>query len=493
MGGTHLFSKCQGLVMAFAAWLLVVAAPATATATFTPRMCSQCPSMTEVAWTFNSDELPTDPNCAGGTCPHYINHLHYWRSVIANGNVKRFQFRVDSFNTEASNDWLDYSAYLASPIRLTGQPTTGWKDFTSATSLQHRPMEFLFHTDSSVSRPGFRIGRARVCCNSDAWPPVPDFPLRQTMRHTGVLLATHDVVYMHMPTGPSNRFQNLAMWGPAGADFDMYVRCNAVPTATTYDFRVNSAGTQEFTSWAQPGLCTYPGTWYIAIHSVSGSGQFNLVASPVFNTHYLYINAGVNFLATPTQLNTFANTLSQGARQFYGQTEGQILFAAIHLWNNAGPPGGGGNCNNCNGGACNVCFRNEPGTGYCCDPGGMVVMQTGYWGDPEGMAHEWSHWGLGVPDEYSGCATGCKWHCGHSNMASPWGSQNNHCFFHQNQHDHGEDRSAGVGPPGSNAVWKIVESYGTVVPLSQWSETPDNYDYRNHDMNGFSNVVVHNP
>jgi hypothetical protein len=481
MGEMYLFPRYRRSVKALAALLLGIAAPpmAMGTPSFNPIVCSQCPTMTEVDWTFHSDEMPFDPNCAVGTCPHYTNNIYYWRSVIANRNVKQFEFRVDYFETEFGYDWLDYWEYQGSATRLWGSVAPGWKNITSSSVLQHKPVEFRFRTDSSVSRPGFRIGRARVCCQNTGGYIETDAPMRQSFRQTGVLLGTNDVVWMHVPVGPSGQTRNLVLWG-TGQDFDIYVRCNALPSATAFDFVGNSGNSQEFRTWVEPGGCTYPGTWYIAVHSYAGSGQFSVVPSTMFNTKSVSnIRAGVDFLATQAQLNTFANTLSQGGRQFYGQTEGQFLLRNFNLYNNTGA-----NCTNCGGAICTVCFKNAAGTAEV-KANGQIDMFQSYWGDPEGFAHELGHWGLFVPDEYAGP----QWLCGHSNMAFPWGSQNNHCFFYDSgRNDHGKDGTPWAPAPGSNSAWSILNTHATIVPVIMY-ETPDNYDYRDHDMGG--DIIVY--
>lgn len=446
---------------------------------FVPTSCSACPTMTEVDWSYNSSNtIPADPNCAGATCPHYINFVDHTREVRANYNVKKFEFRVDSFDTEQYYDYLTYrETWTGNGAVLQGSPPTGWYGVTVSQNLQNTPVELEFQSDMNVTRPGFAIGKGRVCCGPvAAMEPAELSLLRAT---TGVLLATNDVVMFKTPVRPPGQKLNLALSGNVG-DFDLYVRCNAFPTPMNFDHRGFSGNSQEFLSF-DGTACTYPGTWYIAVNSYASSGQFTLVASPMFAAkEQSNIRVGTDFIATPAQMATFADTLAQAARQFYGQTEGQILTSHYHLFNS-------GDCSNCGGNLCNFCFRNSAGTGSCC-PGGQLMIFQGYWADPEGVAHEISHAWLGIGDEYDWDAQGVlRLQCGHSNMASPWGTQNNHCWDAYG-HDHKEDKDPLIGNTLRPAAWNTC--YPTETPMQPW-RTPDNYDYRDHDFNNGIVVDTH--
>lgn len=447
--------------------------------TFSPVSCNVCPSYTEVPWTFDSSELPTDPNCSAGTCPHYINNINQWRSVIANKWVKEFQFRIDSFDTEPSFDYIDYGEVSGSLTRLTGSPVLGWRGVVSSKSIQERPIDFLFHTDSNVARPGFAMGKARVCCSFTAplLDVVPQRALVPLERTTGVLLGNGDTIYGTIPIAPNNGKQSIALWGPSNADFDVYVRCNALPTVSVWDYRAYSADSQEVLILPRPGACTYPGTWYVAISSYSGAGQFNIVTSPMFDSGVVSLRVGFNFNASATQLTNAATALSKTSRQFYGQTEGQILIKSYDIWNDTGS-----SCSNCGGQICDVCFEDEPGTGWCCS-GNQVTVQRNYFSDPEGIAHEFGHRFLGVSDEYEG--SGGVWKCGHSNMAKPWGDQNNFCV----EMDHNKDSTPGSTPSPNSSVWKIAYT-SSKLPIGL-GDTGDNYDYMNHDFNGMIQTIQH--
>lgn len=322
--------------------------------------------MTEVNFTYQNSggtwEIPQDPNCSARTadpCPHYINQIDISRSIVANQYVQQFGVRLDFFETESGYDFLSYGQRGSALTSISGTQIGGtWRDFGVSGSLQSTPGMIHFHADEIVSDEGFSIGRARVCCQST--PQTTPAYLRHNERHSGVLLGTNDVVYLQAPVSCGQE-NSIAMWGdPAsGNDFDVYARCNALPTPTTYDHATLEAGSQEFRPMPSSG-CTCPGTWYFAVHSWSGSGWFHVVYSSRYNSQSRTITAGTNFVASTAQMNTFEDTLTQAARQFWGSTDGSQRIAAVHLYNS-------NSCTNCGGATCDLCFRNEPGTGYCCD------------------------------------------------------------------------------------------------------------------------------
>jgi hypothetical protein len=457
---------------------LMLVGEAHATFSFSPYQCALCPTMTEVPYTFPlrgaGMEIPTDPNCAptpADPCPHYINWVHeYSRVVLANTWVKKFGFRVDFFETESGWDYFYYGEELGTLASLTGAPPTGWYDFEVSASFERTPGILIFSSDSIIPDHGITIGKGRVCCVATGLGGAN--LVTPGLRHTGVLLAANDVIYVKASVS-ATASDSWVLWGdPAGGnDFDIYVRCNALPTPYVYDYGTPYSGSQEYLH-VPLGACASPGTWYAAVASYSGSGYFSLVLQRHYETQHRNIRAGTDFAATAPQVAGFKTALAGAARQFYGSTEGTNIIQNISFYNS-------GNCHDCAGALCDVCFRNLLGTAYCCDHGTQVVILQSYFYDPEGISHEWGHRYFWVGDEYGD--TG--WRCGHSNMASPWGTQNNFCYNHDSVgQDHEKDKTPGAPPTGLSAAWTVAYGNGLTPYIPYW--TPDNYDYRDHDMNG---------
>lgn len=453
-----------------------------ARAQFSPQTCSVCPTMTNVDYTFNSNELP---NTASG----YLSNVDYTRYVFANRYVKRFDYYVSSFATENNYDYLDTTYDPGSPtFRLTGSSVpAGYRTITTANSTQSfqlHPARFDFHTDTSVVTTGFSIGastQAKVCCDNTLSSAMPVNAFNDGKRVDGLLLDTNDVVYFWQPVAGSTKRSNMALWGtPAtGRDFDLYVRCNAMPTYSAWDYRGFSSDVYEFLTWQEPGSCTSPGTWYIAVHSHNGSGQFSLVRShqwtATFNPQSRRVFMATDFNATSAELATISNTMSQAARILYGMTEGQILVERLYLWNNV-------NCANGCGGthkrACDFCWKNAGsgcgGWSPACGPNMRTQVNL--------MAHELGHNQLHLPDEYTGFGNP---NCGHSIMGNPWGNGSvfNLCY----SGDHNRDGTSGISSPNVANWSQLYTDYRVPVMFTQ---TPDNYHYRDHDFNGKIDVVL---
>lgn len=203
--------------------------------TFTPFTCAACPTMTELDWRWDSTDMPEDPNCEPtATCPHYINVIDHTRYITANTKVKRIEFRTNRIDTETRYDWLDYRERGAtSGTRLTGSPATGWQGVTLSQNASTTPLALRFYTDSTITRPGFLIDRARVCCGKTTG--ILEQELGNMNRTTGLLLGANDVVYYSYPVNTtSQQTLNVALWAEPGRDFDLYARCNAYPTPTTF-------------------------------------------------------------------------------------------------------------------------------------------------------------------------------------------------------------------------------------------------------------------
>jgi len=71
----------------------------------------------------------------------------------------------------------------------------------------------------------------------------------------------------------------IEMNGPAGTDFDVYVKFGTMATRTSYDYKGTSSSSSETITISNPNQ----GTWYIYVYSYSGSGDFTIKAT-TYNT-----------------------------------------------------------------------------------------------------------------------------------------------------------------------------------------------------------------
>ncbi|MBI4704720.1 MAG: hypothetical protein HY744_26760 [Deltaproteobacteria bacterium] len=481
--------------------------PASARAGFNPigpsdPDCAGCcplpPATREIAWHYYSNELPYYPNCGlacddfpGHACPRYTNHLDHTRWATANAYVKQFGFYVNSFETEYCCDKLKYGEDGQPLQELKGTVSPQWLSIGVSGSLQATPAVFVFHTDYSWGYPGFYLGSARVQCQSS--PATDPAYLRPFYRHTGVLLGWEDTVYFQTPgtSAAAAKHVTFQLWSPVpNANFDLYARCNALPTDSQYDFASTSSDSMEYIH-TPAQQCIY-GTWYLAVFQAGSiAGQFNLVRTDHWHHEHHTLRAGTNFNASAGQLDTMKIGLENGMRDFFAATEGTVLIEHVDLWNS-------NDCSNCNGAQCDVCFEQvEDCDGSCCPCCGHasglcasspVYIHQACWANGETLSHEWGHKYFCADDEYYNVSDP-KYQCGHSIMAKSNGDQNNMCWFHNDDfQDHKMDKGCGAADTGLPSAWDQANN-ADVTPWKP-SETPDNYDYWSFDFDNHAGTVT---
>jgi len=429
--------------------------------------------MTEVDFSYSSSaELPRAFPIP--TSPNYINNLSYWNNVYANKFVSRIEFRFASFTTESWVDLLHIRELgVGAWWSMSGNVASGtWLGFASSTSLQHRPAELHFVTDFSGGMTGFNIDKARVCCKLPAGPATPFNNLSPGQRHGGLLLGTNDHVDLTVPSTPSGTNRNLMMWHSSGRNFNVYVRCNAMPTPTTFDFAGLSTDVKEFLSLA-PSFCPFPGTWNIVVHSNSGSGQFHITTAAMKHEHVRSLRVGTTYLyssfpAGASQRDFIKSALLRASALLFGATEGQMLVNQYDVWNLGCSPIPGSSCG---GQICDVCITDESGQSTASFNQPPVLIKTHPNYDYEVIAHELGHYLLGLPDEYLNTMppTTDPQQCAHSLMSQHFGSNNNFCI----PSDHNRDAPKSFLSTNTQSVWTLLNGVFT----NTYNFTPDNYDY----------------
>ncbi len=425
---------------------------------------------------------------------HNTDNLSY---VVNNGWVQTWQFNVTAFSSESYYDWLGYKkATDPNPSsKLSGTPSFGYYGVSNAGG-QTTPIEMEWYADGSYSSSGVTIDGMRACCAESQTSGTLQFPRHQ--RVTGNLFGSGDVVYLTFPgNSDSSIHEALVMWSYAsGADFDIYARCGAKPTAS--DYRSDSTGNFETIHFGG-GACG--SSWYVAIKSFSGSGNFNLMWTQHKSTQHRDLRAGFNFTAGSADLATARTELTNWARAVFGATEGNSYIASITLYNNVpGSGGSSGQCGQCGGQTCDVCFWGTTNTSFGSSTGCSGTIQNTVNADWTGnvfytytnMVHEWGHTGQCLGHEYcnssvSGCATYPPGVDG-----SVIFNQSNHCpmFNAQDDRNHNfcidrtwlkdgyfSDGSSGSVLPNTNpqgeSCWRHFQSKVTYMPTT----TPDNYDF----------------
>jgi hypothetical protein len=87
-------------------------------------------------------------------------------------------------------------------------------------------------------------------------------------------LAAQGATEMWTITVPAGKASMYSVLTCGSSDYDLYGRLGAEPTTSTYDWRGYTSGGEEV-SFSSPGA----GTWYIMVHSYSGSGAYDLTVT----------------------------------------------------------------------------------------------------------------------------------------------------------------------------------------------------------------------
>ncbi len=508
--------------------------PASA-APFDWKDCSACPIREQVNYAYNSrdpnevrpnpyagEELTWPDNwgaawdypASAGPGDHYgsaiqdLDHLLY-----ANGKVQEVFFRFSRFELVDGLDYLTIWNAGSTASSYTGQQPGGWflshtayRTTTNTYSFASNPIVFRFHTLDSYERgftggaappyhplgfpyhpflndlrnyetdDGFRIGLTSVCCDQLAVGPTIE--LIPTTRHQLLLLGEGDTLFFHYPNDRADVDNIVAIWEndiASDATYDIYAKCNAPPSHDNYDLSTkNNTETINQALLLEDEFCTVPGTWHIAVHQEAGaeSGTVNLVVSPHYENRRRHVDVGFDCTANDCSIAQAKGTLQEAARFFYGATEGSHVIKSIEIHQTS-------SCNDCNGQTCDLCWSDVGGASNW--NGSYTTITRQFWAAPSGVAHEWGHQYMGLPDEYVNA--GELYNCGHSIMAAQW-LTNNLC----GPNDHWRDTIPGAGsvsPASSGAVWP----HGS-APFS-FSNALDSYDYFEHPMGNYvGNIQV---
>lgn len=454
---------------------------------------------------YQLDRQP-DSNCAkeqtNSTCPHYGNHVSWQVPLLTNGYVNYVSYTLSPVDLETDWDWI-YGGTIAYPsaTRITGahSSTSINVGYPPDVSFQRDPAILRLESDNSITRAGFAA--PQVLAMHEVTDPGCTYDSATTslqvgVRYTGILLGTGDVIYTSFPA-MADGHDSIAMWPndsrKSDVDVDVLVRCNALPTATTYDYSsTRGMGTGDFLHLPQGnGATCAGGTWYVALYSYNGQGAFNVMHSAHKQAHHfshfpVSIADWVN--DTPSNYN---DKFSRMARLIYGATKGSVYIESIDNFQTKELGPSDGRCgasaipcyvfweNNLNNGGQT---RGVTNGGYPTPGAGRRASYFHFNPPDDVISHELGHLLFNLPEEY---VNGVGHTCGYSLMSAHLWYPHNFCT----DRNHLQDPGA-TGSPPPNSMWSLIQNAGYVsIDLNS---TPDAYSFADFD---FSNRLgtVSNP
>lgn len=254
------------------------------------------------------------------------NNTYYYALIRANPRVSTVSFQFAGVNMNAP-DSVSFP-FLANPQSYTGvlgpfstpafasEGTPGWWGHINIS------------TDSATPSAGFSISTATVACNPEG--PAPNATEAWVeKKNIGILTQTGDTMYYSYPAPPNNVLGqpyhlhaalNYGVGAP-GFDFDLYARCGAFPTATSYDYIGYSGTPREFIDITTP--CATQ--WYFAINAYSGAGIFDLtIGEGGDETKCFAFDSSSGY--TTAEKTAISDQFVNGLGAFYGVTLGGLLI-----------------------------------------------------------------------------------------------------------------------------------------------------------------------
>lgn len=478
---------------------------------FAPQPCVQCGSGWVSAshyWVSNPDQDPTksiispweratDGMEYDGSV--YADNIDTIRLFVGNRYVRGLRLHHAYFNTEPTFDPLTFwhadgpsTLVRSGPINSGSSPGYFEVPGTGNLRTSRTPVLLEFSSDFSNGRQGFVFDDLQVCC-AGSQAPTPVANATWGRRHEGALLGTGDVVYFKLSAAPSAAYAiHLPFWAISPVSptlpLSMHVRCGALPTASTYDFASSTASRWGYLRVPYQSWC---GTsWYVAISSDGGSGTFSFVPSLAKVGEEKTLRVGIEFNATTTEMETLGFTLVDAARRYYGATEGQQMVTRFDVYNNRGA-----NCAYCPSwpNACDVCWevQNTQASRVYGHYKMYIRHDDAVYGSYI-ISHELGHLIGWLDDEYCSpsdpdCSpAGCKF-CGHGLMGLAHG--NNLCDDSNHKEDIAPNDQCSMGSGPTISSWSALSANSKIAFIP--NETPDNFDYLNHNFSDAINWLNH--
>jgi hypothetical protein len=450
-----------------------------------------------------------NPNaCVSGTwgnCPHYPNgnRTDWRREFVANQYVSQLDFHFTAVSVESGYDYV-YGGRWDSSVpdfqdthSSTGAPLVPFTWSVSAAgsnSFMSHPGRVRLYADQSITGTGFSVDYIDAAsCSANNTTLTRNLGIGE--RTTGLLLGTDDVVYMKFVMPPDGH-GSVALWGDpnnaSNTDIDLYMRCGALPTQSTYDFRSYRPGTSEFLHFTTTD-CSSGNTWYVAAHAYNGKGVFNIMPSGHYSARHYDLHVGMAADSGTAVASSFNTYWRNAARGIYGATKGAEFIEYIYNHTTKEPSTSDGRCGNpltpCasmidldNTGGQSRSTANGATTLQCSNSRTKCVAYLGQQASVQDAHHEWGHVWFRLPDEYSGIPV--KGQCGCSKMGK---TTHLHNFCMSTNHTYDPDPGA-ASYTGVN-MWNIM-NFTSGISYRAPATTPDAYDFVDFDFDDVIGTVT---
>ncbi|MHA1400507.1 MAG: CUB domain-containing protein [Candidatus Heimdallarchaeaceae archaeon] len=198
----------------------------------------------------------------------YSNYFDYTWTITKPG-ASYIKVHFTYIEVETNYDYLYVYDYAGTVLhKLTGTYSSGgWTAASNGDTIKIRLV-----TDYSVTKWGFKIDLIEYDIATTTYPSLTN---GETV--TSSLSATGDSETWTIDVGPDALSMHSVL-NCGTNDYDLYGRLGAPPTTSTYDWRGYTYGGEDVT-FDYPG----EGTWYIMVHSYSGSGAYDLTVTITYD------------------------------------------------------------------------------------------------------------------------------------------------------------------------------------------------------------------
>jgi hypothetical protein len=358
--------------------------------------------------------------------PHYNDNISYKLRIGINPNIETFRFK---FNPIFIGD--DPSTRLKErtddKLTINYVDQTFWYDGERYSAyfepLYNSAYIYFFTGDyyelESTSR-YFKIVSFEYACGerrrSQESIPLINYP---GVRYDGILLGEGDV-YFYKVLHFQGSITEIVLSGYNNGDFALYARRDKLPAKNRYDFMGDYANSSDESITIPDTYST--GTYYIAVYSRKGSGQYTIWAANLRRENKKSLNVGtdITFDSKSGFENSIVGPVKKALHIMYKATHGQVYVSNVDIYNSNAF---GGSCDclkrNCycgpNGWPCDLCITRKDIRAYTINWIYTVVPENC---GADTLAHELGHLILKLQDEYRDVDNSSEQYCGHTIMGN---------------------------------------------------------------------------